>query len=102
MLKNLKVYEKLAVGFGVLLLLAVIIAATSLNRLSHIKEDVVDNILNDRYPKIALANESIQLTLNNARLIRNAILLTDHEEIESNIRRAEENRKLNSAALEKM
>jgi len=55
-ISNLKIGVRLWLGFGLVIGLMACIVATSLSRM-HLAEERVDNILNDRYRKIALATE---------------------------------------------
>ena len=101
MFERLKLWEKLSLGFGGVLLLMLIMATVGLIQINAIKAIVVD-IVKDRYPKIVLGNTSKELTLDNAILIRSAILSDDSNEIETLIRQAEGNRKTNNELLEKL
>jgi methyl-accepting chemotaxis protein len=80
MFENMKIGMRLAIGFGAVVALLVVIAVLSLVRLGTIGNSIED-IDQDKYPKTVLANninENVNLV---ARSIRNMILLDKKEEI---------------------
>ncbi|MQY51656.1 methyl-accepting chemotaxis protein [Rhodocyclus gracilis] len=101
MLNGLKIQEKLALGFGFVLLLMLAMMAVSLFEAERVKANIED-MIDDRYPKIVLSNEIIKRTLDNGRVIRNAILVRDRAAAEKAIAQSEQNRKANSESLAKM
>lgn len=101
MFSRLKMQEKLALGFGVVLFLMLVMTAISFFEVARVKSNLED-IVDDRYPKIVLSNEVIKRTLDNGRLVRNAILVRDRAAAEKAIEQIEANRKANSVSLEKM
>ncbi len=56
MLKNMKVGVRLSIAFGLVLILLASVSILSLMRLNEIKAGT-DQIVNDRYPKIAALNQ---------------------------------------------
>ncbi|MBW8829207.1 MAG: MCP four helix bundle domain-containing protein [Burkholderiales bacterium] len=75
---NLKIGVRLWMGFGLVIALMGAIVITSMNRMS-LAEKRVDNILNDRYRKIALATEvKYNLALIHQHM-RNALIESDAE-----------------------
>ena len=81
---NFKIGHRLASAFGVVVLLLVTITGLSILRLTTLHQSA-DLIINDRYPKIAMANR----VLNDINLIavamRNSIILDDAEKIKSEL-----------------
>lgn len=101
MTKNLKIQETLLLGFGAVLVLMLIMASIGVYQVGVI-DSAVEDMMNDRYPKVVLGNQVIKQTLDNGRLIRNAILSKDKTEAEAIISKLEENRRANALALEKI
>jgi len=70
---SLKIGSRLAVGFGVMVLLMLGIAFTGIHSISGSK-DAIRSITQDRYPQIVRATE-LQVTINEqARILRNLII----------------------------
>lgn len=101
MLNNLKIQEKLWLGFGAIMLLMVALAAFTLTEIAVIQSEF-DDLMNDRYPKAVLANTVIKQTLDNRWIFRSALYSDDSNEIERLIERAEANRKANTEAFRKI
>ena len=78
-MKNLKIGARLGVGFGVVLLLLVVIAIVSVIRLNA-NSDMTDEIVNDRYVKVLYSN-NIKTSVNiGGGYFRNALLARTPEE----------------------
>ena len=81
---NFKIGHRLASAFGIVVLLLITITGLSILRLTTLHQSA-DLIINDRYPKIAMANH----VLNDINLIaiamRNSIILDDAEKIKSEL-----------------
>ena len=73
MFGNLKVGTRLALGFGALVLLLLAISVTSVVRLATVHQASAQ-IMDDFYPKVALADDIVKGALNNGRLVRNLLL----------------------------
>ena len=76
MFKNMKVATKLGVGFGLVLVLLSVVAFVAVAKLANLNAGM-ENMANDRYPKTAMANELAYRAMDNARIVRNLILLSD-------------------------
>ncbi len=101
MFKNLKIGMKLAVGFGVVLALTLVISAVGLMRIDRLT-DGINQLVKDYYPKTVWANE-IQADLNViARAMRNGLLETDHATQEKELTRIDQARKSISADIDKL
>ncbi|MDR3568912.1 MAG: methyl-accepting chemotaxis protein [Syntrophobacteraceae bacterium] len=87
MLKNMKIGLRMALAFGVMLVLMTVTALFAMNRLGTVN-DTVTSMVTDRWPKTVLANETVQDINQVARRLRNAILLTDAGDIEKELRTA--------------
>jgi len=76
MFKNLKIGLRLGLGFGVVLLLLVLLSGLSIERISTINNDTAD-IVDNRMPKIEMATEIRENLLIMARSVRSMILSHD-------------------------
>ncbi|WNV03752.1 methyl-accepting chemotaxis protein [Candidatus Methylospira mobilis] len=76
MFKNIKVGVRLIFGFMIIVLLLILIAFIGLTRMNTLNADL-DKVINSEYPGTALANEIAFLSLDNTRIVRNLILMTD-------------------------
>ncbi|MBI3479347.1 MAG: methyl-accepting chemotaxis protein [Nitrosomonadales bacterium] len=72
----MKVGVRLGLAFGFVLILLAAIAVIGINRLSNLNDDM-DKLANNYYPKIEMANEIAFRAMDNARIVRNLILVTD-------------------------
>ncbi|MFN3987117.1 MAG: MCP four helix bundle domain-containing protein, partial [Rhodocyclaceae bacterium] len=99
MLERLKIREKLILAFGTVLLLMLAMAVVAQVEIASIKAGM-DRALDDYYPKVVASKDVDIRTLDIARLIRNAILSSDTQQVEESIRAIEDNRRENTAALQ--
>ena len=83
MFKNLKVGQRLGLGFACILIMLSIIAFLSISQLAHLNQDI-HILLNDKYVKTAIINDARFRTMNNARIIRTIILNPDEKARASN------------------
>ncbi len=91
MLNNLKIGTRLALGFGLMLLLLASISFLALSRMSSLNEGV-DKVVNDRYPKTELANAIIDNINVIARAMRNTLLIDDATAVKQELARIESSR----------
>ncbi|WP_293935965.1 methyl-accepting chemotaxis protein [Iodobacter sp.] len=89
---NISVRGKLFIGFAVVLVLLAIMAILSLKSMGQI-DDAMRDLIEDRYPKIALSNDLMNLSLDNGRQVRNIALSPDKEDDEKALSKINENRK---------
>ncbi|XQR87993.1 HAMP domain-containing protein [Stutzerimonas urumqiensis] len=73
MLRNLKIGMKMALGFGLIIVLLVIIVVVGLRSLSSLNHDIV-TIIENRYPKTVAANQVKNNLNESARALRNLLL----------------------------
>src|SRR5450830_1054795 len=100
-LTNLKIGARLSIGFGFLVVLLIAMALLGVARLSALNEQM-DEVINDKYPKMVLANEIIKNVNVIARSSRNVLLMIDPDDLSKEmqtIRQASDNTK---GALEKL
>ncbi|MBN1604111.1 MAG: MCP four helix bundle domain-containing protein [Chitinispirillaceae bacterium] len=86
MFKNMKIGTRLGFGFGLVLLLLVVMSIMTIIQIRSIKTSV-DVIVNDRFPKTVLVNEIIDDINIVARALRNMALLSDSSKIEAEHKR---------------
>jgi len=91
MFSNMKVATKLALGFGAVVVLLLILSAVSITRLAAMDHGV-DLIMEDRYPKVVLANDAMTRTIDNGRQLRSMLLASSEDEREKYKATAEANR----------
>ena len=72
MFDALKLKEKLLGGISIILLLMLVMGGMAMLELRTIRQNIVD-MVDDRYPKVVLSNQVIKRTLDNGRLVRNAV-----------------------------
>jgi methyl-accepting chemotaxis protein len=73
MFGNLKVGTRLALGFGAVTLLLLVISITSVLRLATVHQASAV-IMDDLYPKVSLASDITKGSLNDGRFVRNMLL----------------------------
>lgn len=86
MFGNLRIGVRLGIGFGMMVLLLVIISAASYLRLSQLN-DSISLIANDRFPKTVWANNIIDQLNAAARTVRNILLIDDGHELQEQMDR---------------
>ena len=101
MFSHMKVATRLALGFGAVVALLLVLSVVSVLRMGTL-DDGVDRIMEDRYPKVLLANEATMRTLDNGRQVRSMLLSTSDEEREKYKAVAETNRAKVTEVLAKL
>ena len=91
MFHALKLKEKLLGGISIILLLMLVMGAVAMLELRTIRQSLND-IVDDRYPKVVLSNQVIKRTLDNGRLVRNAVFQNEASAVADTIAKAEANR----------
>ena len=99
--RTLRVRTQLGLGFGVILLLMIVIGAIAFSRLDLLDESV-NKMVNDRYPKTVQANAIINNMNLVARSTRNLMLMTDPNELSKQLEQIAQARKAISENLEKL
>jgi len=75
MFKNLKIGIRLGVGFGLVLMLLIVVSSLAYQRLGVLNSEI-DDLVRDKFPKTVQANDIIHEVNMVARITRNAILAT--------------------------
>ncbi|MEI7429807.1 MAG: methyl-accepting chemotaxis protein [Betaproteobacteria bacterium] len=101
MFKNLKIGVRLGFGFGIVLLLLVMISGLSINRIGKLSDNTTD-IVDDRMPKIEMSMEIVENTLGMARSLRSIILTHDKNFEKAQIEIIASARKRNAEILAKL
>jgi methyl-accepting chemotaxis protein len=87
MFKNMKIGTRMALAFGVLLVLMTAMGLFAVNRLGAI-DDAANVIRADRWPKTVIANDIARGIYDTALNLRDALLLTDSEDIKKELQAA--------------
>ncbi len=90
MLNRMKVSTRLLLGFGIVMLLLAILSIFAILNLEKLSFDMQE-MSHERYPKVVAANQIAFRAMDNARIIRNIILLTDEKAMADNKRKYDEN-----------
>ena len=99
---NLKIGTRLGLGFGVVIVLLLVVAFIAVSRIAMINK-ATDEILNDRYVKVTVAQD-IQTEVNvQARYLRNAIIgAADPAEVTASLAKLDASVKQNVQNLAKL
>lgn len=101
MFGNMKVATRLALGYGAVILLMVILAVLSVSRLGTVN-DGTRLIVEDRVPKAMMANEMVRRTIDNGRLTRSMLLAASDADADKYKARIVENRSKNAELLARL
>jgi methyl-accepting chemotaxis protein len=101
MVNNLKVGTRLALGFGAVVTLLLVISLTSIFRLATVHQGTVQ-ILEDLYPKVMLSEETEKSALNNGRLVRNFLLTRTDADADKAWSELDKNRGATSELMKKI
>ena len=101
-ISNFKIGTRLAAGFGIVLVLLLIVAAATVSRIQNI-DVATTKMLDDRYVKVMLAN-SIQDEVNvQARFLRNATIgANDSAEVKSSLDKVDASVQRNTKLMEEL
>jgi methyl-accepting chemotaxis protein len=99
--KNLKIGVRLGIGFAVVVILLIAISTIAYLRLGVVNTEI-ENMVEDKAPKTALANEAVGQINITARALRNAMLLKSPEEGKKEIDRLMEARRKTGEIFEKL
>ena len=101
MFANLKVATRLSLGFGVVIVLLIAISLLSVLRLGTVS-DSATTIMEDRYPKVQMAEGIVRNALTNGRLLRSVLLATSDSEVESLKQQVSETRAKNAELVKRL
>jgi methyl-accepting chemotaxis protein len=103
MFKNLKIGVRLGLGFGLTVLLLVVVSTLAYVRVGQINAEI-SGMVNDKFPKTVWANNVTDQVNLIARVLRNSLLIKNPEDGQKEVARVEGARKeiaLNVEKLEK-
>jgi methyl-accepting chemotaxis protein len=101
MLKNMKIGPRLGFGFGIILLLMIIVGAFSIVRITGLNSSI-DKMVHDRFPKTVQANDVIDNINIIARGLRNIVIDDSKANVDAELKRIAESRKVVADSLEKL
>jgi len=101
MFKNMKIGVRLGLGFGVVLMLLLIISSLAFIRVGGLNNEIND-MVNDKFPKTVAANDIIDQVNLVARALRNAILQPKPEDAQIELARLPVASKVITERLEKL
>jgi methyl-accepting chemotaxis protein len=101
MFKNLKIGMRLGMGFALVLLLLSVIAVIGITKLGELNAGM-EKVATDRFPKVRASNQIGDLINENARALRNILLLKDQAEMQKEKERITNNRKLIGELFDKL
>lgn len=99
--KNLKIGQRLAISFGAVIVLMLVLAALSYTRVNALVADI-DLFNNDRYPKTVLVHTVKDELNETARNMRNILLMTDAEPIKKEYANIDESSAIIGDAISKL
>ena len=91
MFKSMRIGLRIALGFGMVIVLMTAMGLFAMNRLGAL-DNTVNSMITDRWPKTVECNEIIQVINEMARATHNALLLTDAGEVKKELQRVTEAR----------
>jgi len=91
MFKNLKLGLKLAIGFGMVVTLLIVVAVIGILRVSEL-DNSIERMVSDLYPKTVKVNAIIDHVNADARSLRNILLLDSQQEMNEQKARIDANR----------
>ncbi len=101
MFKHMKVGTRLSLGFGAVLLILAVVTGLGLAQLSGLNA-AMKFAIEDKYAKVALANDVSFRVMDNARMLRNIVLLTDDGGMTSNKEKYQENVTIDNESLKEL
>ncbi len=101
MFKNLKIGVRLGIGFGLMILLLVIISVLAYLRLGALNSEI-ENMVTDKFPKTVMANDAVDQINITARAIRNAMLVKTPEAAQQELDRLMAARKATGEIFDKL
>jgi methyl-accepting chemotaxis protein len=101
MFSNMKVATRLALGFGLVIALLLVVSIVGVTRMAS-QHETTERIIDDRYAKVELSNEVVRHALENARDLRGMLVAANEAEIEQLQQKVAATRARNTELLDKM
>jgi methyl-accepting chemotaxis protein len=99
MFKNMKLGLRLGLGFGILTTLMLVIGVLAMTRVAQL-DDKITLVVEDRMPKVTLANQWIDEVNGVARVLRNMMISNDPSFIATEDKRIEQSREVMDAIID--
>ena len=90
------VSRRLTLSFGLLITLLVLLAVVAVLRLAGM-DDAMNSVVDDREPKLEALSDMAYRSMDNARIVRNLVLLTDATALQANQKSFQQNLDANAA-----
>ncbi|MBL8444490.1 MAG: MCP four helix bundle domain-containing protein, partial [Zoogloeaceae bacterium] len=100
-MKNLKIGVRLGIGFGIVVLLLVVIAVVALMRVNELNRQI-ELTVKDYFPKTVIANNILDTINLSARVVRNLALTDDPAVARAERARIEDARRTNGGYFEEL
>src|SRR5689334_11242665 len=91
MFSNLKIGTRLALGFGLMTLLLIAVAALGLSRMALVDQNL-EEITGDNNPQVSLANKLHVVQYDMAVVLRNALIFSSEVDLRLQIQRFKEDK----------
>jgi methyl-accepting chemotaxis protein len=101
MLQNMKTGTRLGLAFGIVVVLLIVVAIVGISSLESLNHEMSD-MIKDKYPKVAIANDLISQINVIARSMRNTVIMDKKEQIQKELDRIQEARKKIGADIDKL
>jgi methyl-accepting chemotaxis protein len=100
-IRNLSIGQRLAIGFGIVIALLIMLAGISYMRISSLNNEV-GALVKERYPKTVVAN-SVKADVNEAtRSMLNVLIMTDPDQIKKELQNIEARNASATAAIDNL
>ncbi|NMM38643.1 MAG: HAMP domain-containing protein [Glaciimonas sp.] len=99
--KNLNIGQRLALSFGCVIALLLVLSILSFSRVGTLKNDITLTA-NERYPMTVSANQIIREINAQARYMRNALLMTNPAEVSTELTRVDDSGKAAGLAFDNL
>jgi len=99
-LSNIRIGKRLGIGFGIVILLLVVVAVIAVTRIGHMNQ-TAELVFKDRYVKVVMVGQIQDHQANQARFLRNAVISAkDPEKLKSWLAQVAEESKANNVLLD--
>ena len=101
MFKNLKIGVRLGIGFGLVIVLLLVVSLLAYTRVGALNTEVSD-IVHDKYPKTIQAIDIVRAMNQIAQINRNTLIMTDTAELDKQRQRRDEQRKIITERIDQL
>ncbi len=101
MFKNLKIGVRLGIGFGLVIVLLLVVSLLAYTRVSVLNTEIT-NLIDDKYPKTIQAIDIIRAMNQVAQINRNTLIITDPVELDKQRQRLNDQRKIISERIDQL